>query len=120
MVNLYQIDPKALKARTLITRDFTEAFGKVDVLATPVCPTTAFPLGEKLADPLAMYLSDVFTVTPALAALPALSMPAGFASGLPVGLQLIGPALGDVLLLELAEAFQRLTRHHTAAPSLDC
>lgn len=110
---------KAQKARTLITRDFAEAFRKVDVLATPVSPTTAFPLGERTGDPLSMYLSDVFTVTPALAALPALSMPAGFAAGLPVGLQLIGPSLSDVPLLELAHAYQRITKHHTEAPRLD-
>jgi aspartyl-tRNA(Asn)/glutamyl-tRNA(Gln) amidotransferase subunit A len=109
---------KAQKARTLIIRDFTEAFAQVDVLATPVSPTTAFPLGDRVADPLAMYLSDVFTVTPALAALPALSMPAGFAGGLPVGLQLIGPALSDVFLLEVAHAFQLLTQHHTETPPL--
>jgi len=110
---------KAQKARTLITRDFADAFRKVDVLATPVSPTTAFPLGERTGDPLSMYLSDVFTVTPALAALPALSMPAGFAAGLPVGLQLIGPSLSDVPLLELAHAYQRITKHHTEAPRLD-
>jgi aspartyl-tRNA(Asn)/glutamyl-tRNA(Gln) amidotransferase subunit A len=103
---------KAQKTRTLITRDFQEAFGRVDVLATPVCPHTAFPLGERTADPLAMYLSDVFTVTPPLAALPALSMPAGFADGLPVGLQLIGPSCSDVRLLEVAHAFQQITSHH--------
>ena len=109
---------KAQKARTLITRDFTEAFGAVDLLLTPVCPTTAFPLGDKTSDPLAMYLSDVFTVTPALAALPALSVPAGFAGGMPVGMQLIGPPLADVFLLEVAHAFQQLTRHHTLPPPL--
>ena len=109
---------KALKTRTLITRDFTEAFAHVDVLATPVCPQTAFRLGEKLDDPLAMYLADLFTVTPALAALPALSMPAGFAQGLPVGLQLIGRPLGEVHLLEIAHAFQALTGHHRVLPPL--
>jgi aspartyl-tRNA(Asn)/glutamyl-tRNA(Gln) amidotransferase subunit A len=107
---------KALKTRTLITQDFTRAFGQVDLLATPVCPHTAFRLGEKTADPMAMYLSDIFTVTPALAALPALSMPAGLAQGLPVGLQLIGPSLGEVRLLEVAHAFQQLTQHHTLTP----
>ena len=107
---------KALKARTLIIRDFTAAFAQVDFLATPVCPHTAFAFGAKTADPLAMYLEDVFTVTPSLAALPALSMPAGFAQGLPVGLQLIGPALSEVRMLEVAHAFQQLTRHHLAAP----
>jgi aspartyl-tRNA(Asn)/glutamyl-tRNA(Gln) amidotransferase subunit A len=103
---------KAQKTRTLITRDFQEAFRQVDVLATPVCPHTAFPLGDRTADPLSMYLSDVFTVTPSLAALPALSMPAGFAEGLPVGLQLIGPSRSDVRLLEVAHAFQQVTSHH--------
>jgi len=109
---------KALKVRNLITRDFTAAFAQVDVLATPVCATTAFPLGDRTGDPLAMYLSDLFTVTPALAALPALSAPAGFASGLPVGLQLIGPPLSEVRLLEVAHAFQQRTGHHLQTPPL--
>ena len=110
---------KALKTRTLITRDFTRAFAQVDVLATPVCPHTAFRLGEKLDDPMAMYLADLFTVTPALAALPALTMPAGFSAHLPVGLQLIGPSLADVRLLEVAHAFQQATRHHLCPPPLE-
>ena len=109
---------KALKTRTLITQDFARAFEQVDILATPVCPHTAFRLGEKTADPLAMYLSDIFTVTPALAALPALSMPSGLAGGMPVGLQLIGPSLGDVRLLEVAHAFQQITPHHRNSPPL--
>jgi aspartyl-tRNA(Asn)/glutamyl-tRNA(Gln) amidotransferase subunit A len=107
---------KALKTRTLITRDFQDAFNKVDVIATPVGPTTAFPIGSKLEDPMAMYLADVFTVTTALAALPALSMPAGFTGGLPVGLQLVGPSLSDVRLLEIAHAFQQVTEYHLLAP----
>ena len=108
---------KAQKTRTLIARDFQEAFRQVDVLATPVCPHTAFRIGDRTADPLSMYLSDVFTVTPSLAALPALSMPAGFAEGLPVGLQLIGPSCSDVRLLEVAHAFQQVTcHHHRTAP----
>jgi aspartyl-tRNA(Asn)/glutamyl-tRNA(Gln) amidotransferase subunit A len=109
---------KALKARTLIARDFQEAFRRVDVLATPVCPTPAFPLGDRTTDPLAMYLTDVFTVTPSLAALPALAVPCGFTRGLPVGLQLIGPALADVRLLEIGHAFQQLTGHHLRRPPL--
>jgi aspartyl-tRNA(Asn)/glutamyl-tRNA(Gln) amidotransferase subunit A len=109
---------KALKTRTLISRDFQEAFGRVDLLATPVSPGTAWPLGAKLTDPLAMYLADVFTVTPALAALPALSIPAGFSAGLPVGLQLIGPSRREVHLLEVAHAFQQITRHHRKLPPL--
>ncbi len=109
---------KAQKARTLIARDFRAAFGRVDLLAAPVCPGTAFPFGERTAEPLAMYLSDVFTVTPALAALPALALPCGFAGHLPVGLQLIGPALGDVRLLEVGHAFQEITCHHLKHPTI--
>jgi len=109
---------KALKARTLITQDFDRAFGEVDLLATPVSAGTAFPFGAKTDDPLAMYLADVFTVTAPLAGLPCLSLPVGFSSGLPVGLQLIGPALADVMLLETAHAFQSVTHHHLATPPL--
>ena len=109
---------KALKTRTLITRDFREAFEKVDFLATPVSPGIAWALGAKTIDPLAMYLADVFTVTPSLAALPALSVPAGFSGGMPVGLQLIGPSLRDVQLLELGHAFQQITEHHRKLPPL--
>jgi aspartyl-tRNA(Asn)/glutamyl-tRNA(Gln) amidotransferase subunit A len=109
---------KALKARTLIARDFRDAFDRVDLLAGPVCPGTAFPFGARTASPLAMYLTDVFTVTPSLAALPALSVPCGFAAGLPVGLQLIAPALADVRLLEAGHAFQQVTGHHLRRPPL--
>jgi len=110
---------KALKVRTLITQDFLEAFKHVDILATPVSPTIAFPLGEKTSDPLSMYLADVFTVTMALAALPAVALPAGFSEGMPVGLQMVGPALSDVRLLEIASAFQEITDHHRRTPPLD-
>lgn len=109
---------KALKARTLIARDFEAAFRKVDILAAPVSPGPAFPFGSKMDDPLAMYLADAYTVPTALAGLPCLSIPAGFAAGLPVGLQLIGNALSDVHLLEAAHAFQIATRHHLATPTL--
>ena len=109
---------KAMKARTLIAQDFERAFESVDVLATPVSPGTAFPFGAKTDDPLAMYLADAFTVTAPLAGIPCLSMPAGFSAGLPVGIQLIGPAFSDVMLLETAHAFQSLTRHHHALPPL--
>lgn len=110
---------KALKVRTLITRDFTEAFRKVDVLLAPVSPTLAFRIGAKMQDPLAMYMADIFTVTTSLAAMPSLALPAGFATPsddqavtLPVGMQLIGPPLSDVRLLEWGHAFQTLTDHH--------
>lgn len=109
---------KALKARTLIARDFDAAFARVDLLATPVSPTVAFPFGAKLDDPLAMYLADAYTVTTPLAGLPCLSLPAGFSEGMPVGLQLIGPALADVRILEVAHAFQQCTDHHLQSPAL--
>ncbi len=110
---------KALKARTLIARDFQEAFNHVDILATPVSPSIAFPIGAKTADPLSMYLADIFTVTMALASLPALAVPAGFSNGMPVGLQFVGPSLSDVQLLEVGAAFQDLTDHHLRKPNLD-
>jgi aspartyl-tRNA(Asn)/glutamyl-tRNA(Gln) amidotransferase subunit A len=117
---------KALKARTLITRDFTEAFRRVDLLLTPVSPTVAFRIGAKTEDPMAMYMADIFTVTTSLAAMPCLSIPAGFSAPgddpgrlLPVGMQLIGPPLSDVKLLEWAHAFQQLTDHHRQSPPLD-
>ena len=107
---------KALKARTLITKDFTDAFEKVDIIATPVSPGVAFLIGDKTLDPMAMYLADAYTVTTPLAALPCLSMPGGFSNGLPVGVQLIGPSLSDVNLLEIAHAFQQITDHHLQTP----
>jgi aspartyl-tRNA(Asn)/glutamyl-tRNA(Gln) amidotransferase subunit A len=109
---------KALKARSLIREDFVQAFRSVDILATPVSPTVAFPLGEKTSDPMAMYLADVYSVAPALAAVPCLSIPAGFSQGLPVGLQLVAASLEDAHLLEVAHAFQLITDHHLNAPPL--
>ena len=109
---------KAMQARTLIAEDFTQAFKQVDLLATPASPGVAFPFGAKAQDPLAMYLADIFTVTGPLAGIPCLSIPAGFSAGLPVGIQLMGPAFSDVMLLETAHAFQLLTPHHLESPSL--
>lgn len=98
---------KAQKVRTLVAREFAEAFARFDVLACPTTPTTAFPVGDKAGDPLAMYLSDVCTVPVNLAGVPALSVPCGLAGGLPVGLQLIGPALSERTLLRAAYTYEQ-------------
>ncbi len=104
---------KAQKVRTLIRRDFLEAFEKADVLLTPVAPTTAFGLGEKTADPLQMYLSDIFTIPVNLAGSCALSLPCGFTpSGLPVGLQLVGRPFGEETILRTAHAYEQATDWH--------
>jgi aspartyl-tRNA(Asn)/glutamyl-tRNA(Gln) amidotransferase subunit A len=101
---------KAQQVRTLIRGDFDEAFSRADLVALPTAPTPAFALGERLADPLQMYLADVFTVGASLAGLPAVSVPCGFAQGrLPVGLQLVGRMFDEATLLRAADAFERTT-----------
>jgi aspartyl-tRNA(Asn)/glutamyl-tRNA(Gln) amidotransferase subunit A len=107
---------KAQQVRTLLRRDFEQAFENCDVLVTPTAPEVAFPLGEKTSDPLTMYLSDIYTVSANLAGVPAMSLPCGTAKGLPVGLQLLGPALGEATLLRVADGFQRITQHHGQCP----
>ncbi len=98
---------QALRARTLIARDFADIFQNYDIILSPVAPTTAYRLGEKTADPMQMYLGDVYTVPVNIAGLPAVSLPCGKdEEGLPVGMQLIGPALGEKRLLQAAHAFQ--------------
>jgi aspartyl-tRNA(Asn)/glutamyl-tRNA(Gln) amidotransferase subunit A len=111
----------ALKARRLIKRDFDLAFAKgCHAVLMPASPGPAFKLGEKLADPLAMYLEDIYTVGVNLAGLPAITVPAGFEpvgpTTLPIGMQLIGPPRGDESLLHLARLFQSATTHHLARP----
>jgi aspartyl-tRNA(Asn)/glutamyl-tRNA(Gln) amidotransferase subunit A len=103
---------KAEKVRTLIKRDFDAAFERIDALISPTSPSVAFKIGEKVADPYAMYLNDVFTIPANLAGICGLSMPGGFSDGLPVGVQLLGPALGEPMLLRIADAFQQATDHH--------
>ena len=98
---------KAQKIRTLIKADFDRAFESFDVLVAPTSPTVAFPLGARTDDPLAMYLSDVCTLPVSLAGLPGLSMPCGLSDGLPVGLQIAGPALGEEVVLRVAAAYER-------------
>ncbi len=99
---------KAQKVRTLIARDFTEAFARVDAIVTPTSPVPAFRLGERTADPLQMYLADIYTVTGSLAGVPGISIPCGNTTeGLPVGLQIFGPHFGEARVLQLASAFER-------------
>ncbi len=109
---------KAQKVRTLIRRDFDAAFEKCDVLATPTAPTTAFALGEKAGDPLAMKLADVCTIPVNMAGLPALSLPCGMDDGLPIGLQLIGKLLDESTLLRVAGAYEDATQWHEMRPNL--
>jgi aspartyl-tRNA(Asn)/glutamyl-tRNA(Gln) amidotransferase subunit A len=110
---------KAQQVRTLILNDFTAAFRDVDVLAGPTAPTAAFRIGEKSDDPLQMYLSDIFTISVNLAGVPGLSVPCGFtAAGLPIGLQLIGPAFGEPALLRVGHAYQLATDWHQRRPPL--
>ncbi|HLT29209.1 MAG TPA: Asp-tRNA(Asn)/Glu-tRNA(Gln) amidotransferase subunit GatA [Myxococcaceae bacterium] len=110
---------KAQKVRTLIRGDFDQAFQKVDVLMGPTSPVPAFKLGEKLEDPLAMYLMDVFTLPCNLAGLPGISVPCGFTGGgLPIGLQLIGRPWDEAGLLRVAAAYERHAPHHRRAPTL--
>jgi aspartyl-tRNA(Asn)/glutamyl-tRNA(Gln) amidotransferase subunit A len=109
---------KAQQVRTLIKGDFDRAFEQYDVLAAPTSPTVAFRLGERVADPLAMYLSDVCTIPVNLAGLPGVSVPCGFVDGLPVGLQLIGPPLAEGRLLRVAQRYQDATAWHRERPAL--
>ena len=103
---------QAQKVRRLIAQDFLRAFETVDLIAGPTTPTPAFRLGQKVDDPIAMYLNDIYTIGANLAGLPAMSIPCGFVGGLPVGLQLVAPHLGEPLLLKAAHHFQRETDWH--------
>jgi aspartyl-tRNA(Asn)/glutamyl-tRNA(Gln) amidotransferase subunit A len=110
---------KAQKGRTLMKRDFDEAFKQVDVILTPTAPSTAFKIGEKVNDPLQMYLEDVFTLPVNLAGICGVSLPCGFdGQGLPIGLQLLGPAFGEGRILQAAYAYEQTTDWHRRAPSL--
>lgn len=107
---------KAQKIRRLISEDFKKALAEVDVIMGPVAPSTAFGIGEKIGNPIEMYLSDIYTIAINLAGLPAMSVPAGFASGLPVGLQLIGSYFSEPRLLNIAHQYQQVTDWHTHTP----
>jgi aspartyl-tRNA(Asn)/glutamyl-tRNA(Gln) amidotransferase subunit A len=112
---------QAQKVRTLISRDFERAFGEADVLVSPTAPTTAFRLGEKLDDPLAMYLNDIATIPANLAGVPGLSVPAGLApeDDLPVGFQVLAPAMGDDRLYRVGAALETLLEQQWGSPLLD-
>lgn len=110
---------KAARVRRLIKDDFDAAFRRCDVLAGPTAPTPAFRRGEKLNDPLAMYLADIYTIAANLAGIPGLSLPCGFSrAGLPIGLQLLGPLFGESLLLQVARLYERETDWHARRPPL--
>ncbi|MEP7302644.1 MAG: amidase, partial [Caldimonas sp.] len=108
---------QAQKLRRMIADDFQACFGQCDLIAGPVAPTVAWPLGAKSDDPVANYLADIFTLPASLAGLPGMSIPAGFgAGGMPVGLQLVGNYFDEGTLLHAAHAFQQASDWHTRAP----
>jgi aspartyl-tRNA(Asn)/glutamyl-tRNA(Gln) amidotransferase subunit A len=107
---------KAQRVRQLINADFIRAFQSVDVLMGPTTPTPAFAIGAKTADPITMYLNDIYTIGANLAGLPAVSVPCGFVQQLPVGVQIVGPHFSEARILAAAHAFQRETDWHTRAP----
>jgi aspartyl-tRNA(Asn)/glutamyl-tRNA(Gln) amidotransferase subunit A len=108
---------KAQKVRRLIKNDFARAFEQCDVIAGPTAPSVAFGLGEKQSDPIAMYLSDIYTIATNLAGLPGMSLPAGFEKNLPVGLQLVGNYWSEAKLLNVAHRYQQVTDWHRRMPA---
>jgi aspartyl-tRNA(Asn)/glutamyl-tRNA(Gln) amidotransferase subunit A len=109
---------KALKVRRLIADDFSKVFEKFDLIVSPTTPTTAFKIGEQTGDPLTLYMNDILTVPINMAGLPAMSIPCGFHAGLPIGMQLIGPAFDESTLFKAAFAFEQNTDFHTFRPAL--
>jgi aspartyl-tRNA(Asn)/glutamyl-tRNA(Gln) amidotransferase subunit A len=109
---------KAQKVRTLIKGDFDRAFADVDVVVAPTSPTVAFKIGEKVDDPLQMYLSDIFTLSVNLAGICGISIPCGFADGLPVGLQIMGKPFAEETILRVAYAYEQATGWHRRRPAL--
>ena len=109
---------KAQKIRKIISNEFSQAFKDVDLVLGPTAPDSAFKIGEKSNDPIAMYLSDIFTVSTNLAGLPAMSIPMGFKNKLPLGLQIIGNHFDESKILSLACHFQNITDWHTKKPKI--
>lgn len=110
---------QAQKVRAMIARELAEAFETYDALLSPTSPTTAWPIGERSDDPLAMYLSDICTIPANLAGIPAVSVPCGLAKGLPIGLQVMGPQLGEAAVLQVAFAFEQAFKFRARPPLLD-
>lgn len=108
---------KAQKVRTLIKQDFDQTFEKFDIIIGPTAPTTAFAIGSQVDDPLTMYMNDILTIPVSLAGVPAVSVPCGFADGLPVGLQIIGKPFDESTVLRTAHAFETHTEHHKQRPT---
>ena len=104
--------------RTIIRQEFDAAFSRYDALITPTSPTVPFKMGEKTADPVQMYLSDVCTIPVNIAGLPAMSLPAGFSDGLPVGMQIIGRVFDESTILRIGHAYQQATDWHKQWPAL--
>jgi aspartyl-tRNA(Asn)/glutamyl-tRNA(Gln) amidotransferase subunit A len=110
---------KAMKVRTRIINDYDEAFKEVDAIIAPVSPTPPFKIGEKSSDPLAMYLSDIFTVSANIAGIPSISVPAGFSKkGLPVGFQIMGPRFSEETLFNIGELYESETSWHEKSPEI--
>lgn len=109
---------KAMKVRTLLKKDFDDAFSKVDAIVAPVSPTPPWKLGEKVNDPLKMYLSDIYTVTANLVGVPGLALPAGFINNLPIGIQVFGPHFSEELLFRIGAAYEQATEFYKVKPSV--
>ncbi|GAG98606.1 unnamed protein product, partial [marine sediment metagenome] len=108
---------RARKVRTLVRQDFEEVFQSHDAIVTPVSPTVAFKIGEKINDPLKMYLSDIFTISANLAGIPGISIPCGYSrEGLPIGLQILTKAFDETTLLRVAYAYEQNTPWHKKEP----
>ena len=112
---------KSLKLKTLMRRDFESAFDKVDLIVTPTSPTPAFKIGERMDDPLQMYLADVFTIPANLVGIPGMSLPCGFTreGSLPIGLQLLAPAFDEERMFQAAHAYEQATEYHSKRPPLE-
>jgi aspartyl-tRNA(Asn)/glutamyl-tRNA(Gln) amidotransferase subunit A len=109
---------QAQKVRTLIKRDFDEAFATVDAIVAPTSPTVAFPIGARMDDPVQMYLADVFTIPANMAGIPGIAVPCGFSDGMPVSLQILGRSFDEQTILRIAHAYEQSTEWHTQHPPL--